>query len=123
MVHTPSALGLGSSYLFSIDPLADVGWTIQELNAPLLGCGQEANDFQIHERDGPDLSVANELKEVVGGVRVPGMADLAVYRAMGQPNLLITPDRAACSRYGLNVGDLNGVVDGTFLRGFVKSRD
>jgi heavy metal efflux system protein len=61
---------------------------------------------------GPDLSVdervANEIKEVVGGV--PGMADLAVYRAMGQPNLVITPDRAACSRYGLNVGDVNAVV-------------
>jgi len=61
---------------------------------------------------GPDLSadekVANEVKEVVSGV--PGMADLAVYRSMGQPNLIITPDRAACSRYGLNVGDVNGVV-------------
>ncbi|MBV8055220.1 MAG: efflux RND transporter permease subunit, partial [Deltaproteobacteria bacterium] len=52
--------------------------------------------------------VANEIKEVVSGVR--GMADMAVYRAMGQPNLVITPDRAACSRYGLNVGDVNAVV-------------
>ncbi|MGA2411428.1 MAG: CusA/CzcA family heavy metal efflux RND transporter [Candidatus Binataceae bacterium] len=61
---------------------------------------------------GPDLSVdervANEIKEAVGGV--PGMSDMAVYRAMGQPNLVITPDRAACSRYGLNVGDVNGVI-------------
>jgi heavy metal efflux system protein len=61
---------------------------------------------------GPDLSVdehiANEIKEVLNGV--PGMADMAVYRAMGQPNLMITPNRAACSRYGLNVGDVNGVV-------------
>ncbi len=61
---------------------------------------------------GPDLGVderiANQIKEVVSGV--PGMADLAVYRSMGQPNLLIIPDRAACSRYGLNVGDINGVV-------------
>jgi heavy metal efflux system protein len=61
---------------------------------------------------GPDLSVdeqvANAVKEVVSGV--PGMVDMAVYRAMGQPNLMITPNRAACSRYGLNVGDVNGVV-------------
>jgi heavy metal efflux system protein len=61
---------------------------------------------------GPDLNVdekvANEVQEVVGSV--PGMADLAVYRAMGQPNLMITPNRAACSRYGLNVGDVNNVV-------------
>jgi cobalt-zinc-cadmium resistance protein CzcA len=41
---------------------------------------------------------------------VPGIADLAVYRSMGQPNLLITPDRKACSRYGLNVGDVNSIV-------------
>jgi heavy metal efflux system protein len=61
---------------------------------------------------GPDLNVdekvANEVKEVVSGV--PGMADMAVYRSTGQPNLMITPDRAACSRYGLNVGDINSVV-------------
>jgi heavy metal efflux system protein len=61
---------------------------------------------------GPDLtideSIANEIREVLSGV--PGMADLAVYRSMGQPNLLITPDRSACSRYGLNVGDINAVV-------------
>src|ERR1700678_1355157 len=61
---------------------------------------------------GPDLSVdervANEVKEVL--TAVPGMADMAVYRSTGQPNLMITPDRAACSRYGLNVGDVNGVV-------------
>jgi heavy metal efflux system protein len=61
---------------------------------------------------GPDLSVdervANEVKEVIS--TVPGMADMAVYRAMGQPNLMITPNRAACSRYGLNVGDVNAVV-------------
>ncbi|MGO9057220.1 MAG: efflux RND transporter permease subunit [Candidatus Binataceae bacterium] len=61
---------------------------------------------------GPDLAVderiAGEIREVVSGV--PGMADLATYRSMGQPNLLITPERAACSRYGLNVGDVNSVV-------------
>src|SRR5258708_18586794 len=29
---------------------------------------------------------------------------------MGQPNLQITPDRTACARYGLNVGDVGAVV-------------
>lgn len=61
---------------------------------------------------GPDLAVdegvANQVSEVMS--QVPGMADVAVYRSMGQPNLLITPDRQACSRYGLNVGDVNAVV-------------
>jgi heavy metal efflux system protein len=44
----------------------------------------------------------------MGGVR--GVVDLAVYRSLGQPNLLITPDRAQCARYGLNVGDVAAVV-------------
>jgi heavy metal efflux system protein len=61
---------------------------------------------------GPDLaideSIANKIMAVMN--RVPGIADLAVYRSLGQPNLLITPDRVACARYGLNVGDVAAVV-------------
>jgi cobalt-zinc-cadmium resistance protein CzcA len=38
------------------------------------------------------------------------MTDVAVYRAMGQPNLLIKPERQVCSRYGLNVGDVGAIV-------------
>jgi len=61
---------------------------------------------------GPDLSsdeaIANRIMAVMEKVR--GITDTAVYRSLGQPNLLITPDRAACSRYGLNVGDVAAVV-------------
>jgi cobalt-zinc-cadmium resistance protein CzcA len=61
---------------------------------------------------GPDLAVderiASQIEEVASSV--PGMTDLAVYRSLGQPNLLIVPDRAKCARYGLNVGDVNAVV-------------
>jgi cobalt-zinc-cadmium resistance protein CzcA len=61
---------------------------------------------------GPDLAtderVANEIEESLGGVA--GVADAAVLRSMGQPNLQITPDRTACARYGLNVGDVAAVV-------------
>jgi cobalt-zinc-cadmium resistance protein CzcA len=61
---------------------------------------------------GPDLGiderVANEVMEVMN--QVPGIVDTAVYRSLGQPNLLITPNRASCARYGLNVGDVNAVV-------------
>jgi cobalt-zinc-cadmium resistance protein CzcA len=61
---------------------------------------------------GPDLAlderVANETREIINDVR--GIADVAVYRAMGQPNLLIKPDRQICSRYGLNVGDVAAAV-------------
>ena len=61
---------------------------------------------------GPDLGVderiANQVMMAVN--KVPGITDAAIYRSLGQPNLLITPDRAACARYGLNVGDVAAVV-------------
>ncbi len=61
---------------------------------------------------GPDLAtderIANDIRESLGGV--PGVVDQLVLRSMGQPNLQITPDRAACARYGLNVGDIGAVV-------------
>jgi cobalt-zinc-cadmium resistance protein CzcA len=61
---------------------------------------------------GPDLAaderVANQVMRVMGHVR--GITDLAVYRSLGQPNVLITPDREVCERYGLNVGDVNAVI-------------
>jgi len=41
---------------------------------------------------------------------VPGIQDTAVYRSLGQPTLLIKPDRDACSRYGINVGDVGAVL-------------
>jgi cobalt-zinc-cadmium resistance protein CzcA len=61
---------------------------------------------------GPDLPtderIANDIKESLGGVR--GVVDAVVLRSLGQPNLQITPDRAACARYGINVGDVGAVV-------------
>ena len=48
------------------------------------------------------------VEEVIDRVRGDGRH--RVYRSLGQPNLLITPDRASCARYGLNVGDVNAVV-------------
>jgi cobalt-zinc-cadmium resistance protein CzcA len=61
---------------------------------------------------GPDLAideeVANNVMRVMG--QVDGIVDLAVYRSLGQPNVLITPDRAQCERYGLNVGDVNTII-------------
>ena len=62
---------------------------------------------------GPDLAnrraiSPTQIMEVMS--KVPGIANLAVYRSLGQPNLLITPDRVACARYGLNVGDVAAMV-------------
>jgi heavy metal efflux system protein len=61
---------------------------------------------------GPDLRV-NEAKaiEVQNALAtVPGIQDLGIFRSLGQPNVRITPDRTQCGRYGLNVGDVEQVV-------------
>jgi cobalt-zinc-cadmium resistance protein CzcA len=61
---------------------------------------------------GPDLQVnenkANEIVDVMATVK--GIEDLALFPSLGQPDVRITPDRAQCGRYGLNVGDVEAVV-------------
>ena len=68
-----------------------------------------ANSIKVF---GPDLRIDEDLAVRVMAVlqTVSGIRDTAVYRSRGQPNLLIKPDRAACSRYGINVGDVGAVV-------------
>ncbi|MBF6571407.1 MAG: efflux RND transporter permease subunit [Candidatus Binataceae bacterium] len=67
------------------------------------------NSIKVFGRDlATDERVANEVLEVMN--RVPGIVDAAVYRSLGQPNLVITPNRMKCARYGLNVGDVNAVI-------------
>jgi cobalt-zinc-cadmium resistance protein CzcA len=41
---------------------------------------------------------------------IPGIKDLGLFTSMGQPGVIITPDRALCARYGLNTGDVETVV-------------
>ena len=41
---------------------------------------------------------------------VPGVKDLGTFQSMGQPGIRISPGRDVCARYGLNTGDVNGVV-------------
>jgi cobalt-zinc-cadmium resistance protein CzcA len=61
---------------------------------------------------GPDLAsledIATQVLAVMDEVR--GVADLGIFRVLGQPNLNITADRAVAARYGLNTGDINNVV-------------
>jgi heavy metal efflux system protein len=61
---------------------------------------------------GPDLAVleriAGEAMHEMAEVR--GVADLGIFRVLGQPNLNIRVDRAAAARYGLSVADVNSVV-------------
>jgi cobalt-zinc-cadmium resistance protein CzcA len=61
---------------------------------------------------GPDLktleSKAVEIENAMRGIR--GVKDLGIFRLVGQPNLLIQVDREASARYGLQVADVNAVV-------------
>jgi len=43
---------------------------------------------------------------------VRGVADVGVFRVTGQPNLIVSIDRAAAGRYGLMAADLNAAVQG-----------
>jgi copper/silver efflux system protein len=62
---------------------------------------------------GPDLHVieqkSQEIKEVVS--KVPGATDLYAERTTGAPYLEMTVDRPAADRYGLNVGDVEDVIE------------
>jgi Cu(I)/Ag(I) efflux system membrane protein CusA/SilA len=62
---------------------------------------------------GPDLNVieqkSEEIKEVVR--QVPGAVDLYAERTTGSPYFEMTVDRAAADRYGLNVADVEDVIE------------
>ena len=61
---------------------------------------------------GPDLNVlqntALEIKRRLS--RVPGFTELTVVRELGQPSLIINVDRGKIARYGINVADVEAVV-------------
>jgi len=61
---------------------------------------------------GPDLktmeAIATEIERVMQQIK--GVKDLGIFRLVGQPNLLIQVDREASARYGLQVADVNAVV-------------
>jgi heavy metal efflux system protein len=61
---------------------------------------------------GPDLQTLQDTADRMGAVMktVPGVADLQVLSALGQPTVRIDVDRARAARYGLQPGDVNGVV-------------
>jgi cobalt-zinc-cadmium resistance protein CzcA len=61
---------------------------------------------------GPDIAkneaTADGIADTMANVK--GVKDLGLFRSMGQPSIKITPDRVALSRYGLNTGDVEAVV-------------
>jgi heavy metal efflux system protein len=62
---------------------------------------------------GTDLATleekAKEVKRIISNV--PGITHLSIVQELGQPSLLIVPDRDKIARYGLNVGDINTLIE------------
>ena len=65
---------------------------------------------------GPSLTKLEEIATQVKRIMqdVPGIADLGIFRVLGQPNLNIKVDREKAARYGLNAGDINTFVQTAF---------
>jgi cobalt-zinc-cadmium resistance protein CzcA len=55
-----------------------------------------------------DESIANQITDILRNVR--GITDVFMFRSLGQPNIVVEPDRAAAARYGLNTGDAAEIV-------------
>jgi heavy metal efflux system protein len=60
-------------------------------------------DLELLEKKG------TEIKQVIQAV--PGIAHVTVVQELGQPSLTISIDRAKTSRYGINVDDVNGLIE------------
>ena len=62
---------------------------------------------------GPDLRTledqAEQVKRLISGVR--GIKNVTIVRELGQPSLTITPDRKKIAQYGLNVADINTLIE------------
>jgi cobalt-zinc-cadmium resistance protein CzcA len=62
---------------------------------------------------GPDLATLEQKGKAIKQVleRVRGIRDVTLVQELGQPSLAITIDRARIARYGLNVDDVNAVIE------------
>ena len=62
---------------------------------------------------GPDLEIleskGKEIKHVLETVR--GITHVTLVQELGQPSLAVKIDRAKIARYGLNVADVNGLIE------------
>ena len=95
------------------DELPGIGFNfsqyIQDNVEEALSGVKGANSVKIV---GPNLGTLESLATQVMAemAKVQGVADLGIFRLLGQPNLNIRIDREKAARYGLNTGDVNTVV-------------
>jgi heavy metal efflux system protein len=78
-----------------------------ELSVKIYG-----DDFKTLEEKG------NDVVSVMG--KIPGIADLGLFRIIGQPNLTFKVDRLAAARFGINVADIQDAIQ-TAVGGSVLS--
>ncbi len=92
--------GVGFSYSQNIE---------DNIDEALSGVKAGANVVKVFGYDlDTDESLANRIAEILKRVR--GITDVFVFRSLGQPNIVIKPDRAAAARFGLNSGDISAIV-------------
>jgi heavy metal efflux system protein len=92
--------GVGFSFSQPIEDMVEEG---------MSGVKGGENAIKIVGGDLKTLNgLANRVLKVMEGV--PGIKDMGILRELGQPNLIIRPDRNALARYGLQVGDVNGLI-------------
>ncbi|MEO5811029.1 MAG: CusA/CzcA family heavy metal efflux RND transporter [Rhodanobacter sp.] len=62
---------------------------------------------------GPDLATLQDKGKAVKRVleQVRGITDVTLVKELGQPSLTIKINRARIARYGLNVDDINGLIE------------
>ena len=61
---------------------------------------------------GPDLNTLEHRGKAIKAVleKVRGIRDVTLVQELGQPSLTITPNRAKIARYGINVDDINSLI-------------
>jgi cobalt-zinc-cadmium resistance protein CzcA len=62
---------------------------------------------------GADLELLEQKGKAIKHVleNVPGIAHVTLVQELGQPSLTVTANRAEIARYGLNVADINGLIE------------
>ncbi len=92
--------GVGFSYSQNIE---------DNIDEALSGVKAGSNAVKVFGYDlDTDEAVASRIEDTLRGVR--GITDVFMFRSLGQPNIVITPDRAAAARYGFNSGDIGAMV-------------
>lgn len=79
------------------------------IDEALSGVKAGANAVKVFGYDlDTDEAIGSRVTDTLK--KIPGITDVIMFRSLGQPNIVIKPDRKAAARYGLNPGDLAAVV-------------